>query len=100
MSAAIRVFKVEPSLEARVARLEEKTDHLQSDVTAMKADIRGLKDAVAALRIELRDSIAALRIEMKDGFAAINTGRLRDKIWWLLMTATLLGVMARGFKWI
>jgi len=27
-------------------------------------------------------------------------GRMLDKVWWLLISAALLGVMARGFKWI
>jgi hypothetical protein len=33
-------------------------------------------------------------------FAQLMKSRMTDKVWWLLIAATLLGVMARGFKWI
>lgn len=45
-------------------------------------------------------AIAALRLEMREGFAALQRGRLVDKVWWLLISGALLGVMARGLKWI
>jgi hypothetical protein len=46
-------------------------------------------------------------LELKDGFAAIEkslsdlrVGRWIDRVGSLLSAAALLGVMARGFKWI
>ncbi len=32
--------------------------------------------------------------------AELKISRALDRVWWLLMCGTLLGVMARGFKWI
>jgi hypothetical protein len=37
---------------------------------------------------------------MEKLFAELKIGRALDRVWWLLMCGTLLGVMARGFKWI
>jgi len=103
MAVPARRFEVEAFVEERIARLEEKTDHIQSDITEMKTDIRRIDAKVDAVR----DSVAVLRVEMKDlegrmrdSFAALNVGRMLDKVWWLLISAALLGVMARGFKWI
>jgi hypothetical protein len=32
--------------------------------------------------------------------AALHSARAFDRVWWLLMSGALLGVMARAFKWI
>ena len=129
MAVTARKFERDTSMEARVARLEEKTDHIQSDVAEIKADLRKmdakfdgkideLKKDVSALRVEMKDSFAKVQGEMKDSFARlqgemkdsfsalqgqigkINVGRALDKVWMLLMLGAILGVMAHGFKWI
>ena len=98
-------------MEERLARLEEKSEHLQSDFTAMKADIRRIEDKIDhkidpkidSLRDKIdsvKDSVAALEGRMRDSFEALRVGRAMDKVWALLSMAALLGVMARGFKWI
>jgi hypothetical protein len=38
--------------------------------------------------------------EVKRLIDALKIGRWTDRVWWLLISAALLGVMARGFKWI
>jgi hypothetical protein len=37
---------------------------------------------------------------METRFAKLDASRALDKVWWLLSMASLLAVMARGFKWI
>jgi hypothetical protein len=32
--------------------------------------------------------------------ADLKIGRALDRVWWLLMSGALLGIMARAFKWI
>jgi hypothetical protein len=32
--------------------------------------------------------------------AELRIGRALDRVWWLLMSGALLGIMARAFKWI
>jgi SMC interacting uncharacterized protein involved in chromosome segregation len=139
---AVRL-EVENDVEAQFARLEEKVDRLQSDMTEVKTDIRrvdskadAIRDALAAFDSKTQASIASLELKAQQSIAAldlkiagldlkcqtsfavldgkiealdkklavslekIGRSRLADKIWWLLIGATILGVMARGFKWI
>jgi len=105
-------------VEERVARLEANVEHIRSDISDMKTDVRRLNDKIDAVdqkltakidevdrrltgRIDgVKDSVTSLALTMEKSFAALKVGRAFDRIWWLLMSAALLGVMARGFKWI
>jgi predicted RNase H-like nuclease (RuvC/YqgF family) len=118
-------FEMETPLEERVARLETNVEHIQKDVSEMKIDIRRLGDKIdgvdqklsakidgvdqkLSVRIDsVKDLVTALAINMEKrftdiekSFAALNAARAFDRVWWLLMSAALLGVMARAFKWI
>jgi len=72
----------EQSLESRVARLESDVAHIRSDLAEIKRDIR-----------ELRAQIADIELKLIRGLAS-------NRIWMLLQSAAILGVMARGFKWL
>ena len=107
-------FEMETPLEERVARLEANVEHIQKDVSDMKIDIRRLGDKIDSVdqklsaRIDsVKDSVTALAINMEKSFAnveksfaALHSARAFDRVWWLLMSGALLGVMARAFKWI
>jgi uncharacterized coiled-coil protein SlyX len=121
-------FELETPLEERVARLEANVEHIQKDVADTKIDMRRLndkidgvdqklsakidsvKDSVAALAINLEKSFANVEKRFTDferrftdfekSFAALHAARAFDRVWWLLMSGALLGVMARAFKWI
>lgn len=69
-------------LESRVARLEADVANIRSDIAEMKLGIR-----------ELRAQIAEVERKLISGLAS-------NRIWMLLQSAALLGVMARGFKWL
>lgn len=102
MAAAARKIELEPRMHERTV-IEEKVDHLQKDVTEIKADVRRLDgkiDAVSAslsehrleteksigkLRDETKDSIAALRNEMKESFAKLH-GNHTSQIAWTVST--------------
>ena len=81
MAAAVAAMADE-LLESRVARLESDVAHIRSDVADMKLDIR-----------ELRAQMAQLERKLISGLAS-------NRIWMLLQSAAILGVMARGFKWL
>ena len=121
MSLPARKIEPEMIVEERVARLEATVEHIQSDVSDIKVDLRRLEgkmdgrfdtvdkkfeavdkkfDAVDKKFEVMIDRLTALERTMRQGFEAINVGRAMDKVWALLAIATLLGVMARGFKWI
>ena len=124
---AIPALKIEPEapLEERVARLEINVEHIQKDVSDMKVDIRRLGDKMDGVdqkltakidgvdqrltgKIDsLKDVVTALAINMEKQFAnveksfgALRTARAFDRVWWLIMSAGILSIMARAFKWI
>lgn len=80
--AAAAATMAEQSLESRVARLESDVTHIRSDISEIKRDIR-----------ELRAELARLERKLISGLAS-------NRVWMLLQSAAILGVMARGFKWL
>jgi len=96
-------FEMETPLEERVARLEANVEHIQKDVSDMKIDIRRLGDKIDSVDQKLSakiESVKDLVINVEKLLAALHTARAFDRVWWLLMSAALLGVMARAFKWL
>jgi chromosome segregation ATPase len=76
MVVAARTFEGEISVEELTIRLlEQKVEHIQSDVSETKSDIRRLDAKIENNRdtiADVKDSVATLRVEMKDGFGAAN----------------------------
>ena len=116
---------MEIPVEERVARLEANVDHIQKDVAETRIDIRRLNDKIdgvdqklsakidgvdqrlSAKTDSVKDLVTNLAINMEKSFAnveksiaALHSARAFDRVWWLLMSGALLGVMARAFKWI
>lgn len=94
-------------MEERMARLATTVEHIQADVTELKASVSRLDSKIDAVRISLdskidgvRDSLGDKIEDVKNLIESLKRGRLEDKLWALLAMATLLGVMARGFHWI
>ncbi len=129
MAMPALMLELETPVEERVARLEANVEHIRSDISDMKTDIRRLNDKVDAVdqkltdkidavdqkltdkiddvdrrlsgRIDgVKDSVMSLALNMEKSFSALKVGRAFDRVWWLLMSAALLGIMARAFKWI
>jgi len=112
---AIPALKIdlEAPLEDRVARLEVNVEHIQKDVSEMMVDFRRLGDNIDAVdqltafeqkltgKIDsLKDVVTALAINMEKQFGTLRTARALDRVWWLLMSGAIFGIMARAFKWI
>jgi hypothetical protein len=118
MAMPALVLEMETPVEERIARLESDADRTRSDIADIKIDLRRLNDKLEALdekltakisaldqRVsgkmdDLKDSVTSLALTMEKGFAELRTGRALDRVWWLLMSAALLGVIARAVKWI
>ncbi len=82
-------FESEKNVEERVARLEANVEHIQSDVSDIKMNLRRLSDKMEAKFGDIMALITELKV-----------GRAYDRVWYLLMSAALLAIMARAFKWI
>jgi chromosome segregation ATPase len=118
MAMPALVLETETPVEERIARLEANVDHMRSDVADIKIDLRRLNDKLEdvdkklTIKIDavdgkltakiggLDEMLANLALTMEKGFAELRTGRALDRVWWLLMSAALLGVIARAVKWI
>ena len=93
---ALKLEREEEVVEERVARLEANVEHLQSDVTDIKSDVRRLNEKVDSLK----DFLSNFQLAVEKSLAELRSARAMDRVWWLLMCAALLGVMAKGFKWL
>ena len=93
-------------MEERVARLEANVEHIRSDISDMKIDIRRLGDKIEnadqklSAKIESVDQKLSAKIDsVLQSVADLKIGRALDRVWWLLMSGAHLGIMARAFKW-
>lgn len=69
-------------MEARIAKLEATTEHIQADITDLKQDVRELRSDTG----KVRDAVDS---NLKWTLGAFGT------------TAVLLaGIMAKGFGWL
>jgi hypothetical protein len=76
---------------------------MKIDIRRLDDKIDGVKDAVTALAINMEKSFANVEKQftnVEKSIAALHAARAFDRVWWLLMSGALLGVMARAFKWL
>lgn len=88
MSMPMRKVEPENPVEQRVARLEAHTEHIQSDVTEVKIDLR-----------RLGAKVDAIQVKMNQGFAALNEKIDRKIAWVIGLMVTLAAAGASGFLW-
>jgi hypothetical protein len=69
-------------VELRVARLEVRAEHIESDIAEMKTDIRSLREAIDRLRDRMESDFRFTWA----GMIALGVG--------------LSGLMAKGFGWL
>ena len=100
MAYPARKIEAEDSVEARIARLEATVEHIQSDVKELRQDVKDIRQELKNLNEKIDAKFEALQKEIQRSFESIRIGRVLDRVWTLLAMGALLGVMARGFKWI
>jgi phage shock protein A len=107
MAMPALLLESEDPVEERVARLEVNVEHIRSDISDMKVDIRRLGDKIdnvdqkLSAKIDSVDQKLSTKIDsVVQSIAELRIGRALDRVWWLLMSGALLGIMARAFKWI
>ena len=83
-------------MDEHIARLDERTEHIQSDIKDIKTDVREIKADIRNL--EAKGNAQCL--ELKEVAASIKAGRSEERMWWLMIAAGILGVLARAMKWI
>ena len=111
-------------LQVQVARLETNVQHIQSDVSDMKIDLRATNQRIDTLSEKMDTRFDTAKEEMNKRFdksdsrmdkADARMDRIEEKLNGILvrlesckagalglyaaLAAALLGVMAKGFKW-
>ena len=89
-------LELEEPVEERLAKLEVNVEYMRADIADMKIDMRRLNDKIDSVDQKLTGKIDSIL----QAIAALKVGRAVDRVWWLLMSGALLGIMARAFKWI
>ena len=87
-------------MDARIARVEATTEHIQSDVKNLRAEMKEFRQEMKELVGKLDAKFEAKFDYLQKSFESMKLSRVWDRVWMLLAMGTLLGVMARGFKWI
>lgn len=83
--AAVPITQERHMVAERLARLESHVEHIQADVSELKAGLSRVDAKVDGL---------------KDAMSKLNERMGMLRVWFLLTGAGLLAVMARGFHWI
>jgi predicted RNase H-like nuclease (RuvC/YqgF family) len=92
-----KIDSVDQKLSAKIDSVDQKLSAKIDGVDQkLSAKTESVKDLVTALAINMEKSFA----NVEKSFAALHSARAFDRVWWLLMSGALLGVMARAFKWI
>jgi hypothetical protein len=98
-------FELEMPVEERTARLEANVEHMRSDISDIKIDVRRINDKIDGINRDLTGKIDGVDQKLTTKFdsliqaiAELKVGRALDRVWWLLMSGSLLGIMARAFK--
>jgi archaellum component FlaC len=84
------------AVDARFDAVDNRFDAIDKRFEAVDRRFEGVDRKLEGLD----NKLTAFRDEMVGALNKINVGRALDKVWALLAMAALLGVMARGFKWI
>jgi len=106
MKTDIRELRAEASASREeLGSIKVEIATLRDELHTGLAEGRGeLQSGFAALRGEMQSGLAQLRAEMRSAdehlHRLIIRSSLSDRIWMLLLTGTMLAVMAHGFKWI
>lgn len=162
MAMPARKLELETPVEDRLSKLEANVEHIRSDISDLKIDVRRLNDKIEAAELRsiakidevdkrlsgkidemdkrlsgkidevdkrlsgkidaldqklsgkieaasgktdevdkrLTGKIDSLKDSMEKEFRKLDRERLYDRVWYLLIAGTILGVMAHGFKWV
>jgi chromosome segregation ATPase len=89
-----KIDGVDAKLTAKIDAVDEKlTGKIDGLATKLSTDIKEGDLKCLGKIDELKDALIKFQLSVERQFA-------KDRVWWLLMCGALLGVMAKGFKWL
>jgi DNA anti-recombination protein RmuC len=104
----IEVRRLNDKLDGLNQTLSAKIDNVHQTLLAriddvnktLSARIEAVNQSLSARIDDVNKTLSAKIDAIHQQLAELKISRALDRVWWLLMCGTLLGVMARGFKWI
>ena len=100
-------FTPEKPVEECVARIETHTENMQSGMSEMKSDIRGLRaemrelgSRMHAMELRLFGALAEFKLETERRFASIEQKISENTRWIIGVMVTVAIAMAGGFFWL
>jgi hypothetical protein len=91
-------------MEARIARIEADVAHLRADLVDFKTDVRTRLDKIDVRMDRLDAKLDAFKDATHSDITALKdkiaSAEVRALVLHFTLTASMLGVMARGFGWI
>jgi hypothetical protein len=94
------IVELEDCVEDRIAKLGSDVQHLQADVSDIKAWTRQFQSEVLARFDRITDRLERITESMAELRTQMYRGDLQTRVWVLVSIGAVLAVMARGFKWI
>jgi chromosome segregation ATPase len=96
-----KIDNIDHSLSARIDNgdqsLYAKIDSVDQKLSAKIDSV----DQRLSTKIDNMDQKLSTKMDsLVEALAELRIGRALDRVWWLLMSGALLGIMARAFKWI
>jgi len=96
-----KIAAVDEKLTGKIAAVDEKLNGRIDAVEKTLTDkINAVDEKLTGKIDSLKDVVMALALNVEKGFGELRTARAFERVWYLLMSAALLGIMARAFKWI
>jgi len=96
-----KIDAVDQKLTAKIDGVDQKlTAKIDGVEQRLTAKIDGVDQRLTGKIDSLKDVLTTLAINMEKQFGMLRTARAFDRVWYLLLTGAMLGVVARAFKWI
>ena len=96
--------KVDGVGQQMLAKIDNVNQTLSGKIDTVNQTSAAKTDAVFQILLaridDVNKSLSGKIDAIHQQLAELKISRALDRVWWLLMCGTLLGVMARGFKWI
>ena len=80
-------------------KIDEVDKRLTGKIEALDEKLSAKIDALDKKQSESFDALRTLIMSLQNSFADLKVSRANDRVWWLMISAALLGIMAHGLKW-